>query len=119
MSELVSREALLNEVLNHFGVDLAYYGRDLQFVQECIALIPPVTDTETLRDFVEGKWVESEKVQNFLNMSFSECFSKFDFSREAEWWSVVGKTEEERQRNGQKVTTYFRLKERCVEDGGK
>lgn len=119
MSDLISRDALLEEVLNHFGVDLAYFGEDLQFVQECIEQISPVTDTETLRDFVEGKWVESEKIQRALNMSFSECFAKFDFSRKAEWWSCVGKTAEERAYEGQKVTTYFRLKERCVEDGGK
>lgn len=60
--------------------------------------------------FHAGEWVESEKVQKFTNMSFAECFSKFDFARTAEWWSLVGKTEEERQRNGQKISTYFRIK---------
>ena len=34
----------------------------------------------------------------------------FDFSRTAEWWAIVGETEEERARNGQKITTRFRLK---------
>lgn len=61
--------------------------------------------------FLSGDWVESEKVQELTGMTFSECFSAFDFSRTAEWWSVVGETEEERQRNGQKVTNLFRLKE--------
>lgn len=61
--------------------------------------------------FLNGSWVESEKVQELTGMTFSECFSAFDFSRTAEWWSVVGKTEEERQLNGQKVTNLFRLKE--------
>lgn len=61
--------------------------------------------------FLNGGWVESEKVQELTGMTFSECFSAFDFSRTAEWWSVVGKTEEERHLNGQKVTNLFRLKE--------
>lgn len=61
--------------------------------------------------FLSGDWVESEKVQELTGMTFSECFSAFDFSRTAEWWSVVGKTEEERQREGQKITAKFRLKE--------
>lgn len=69
----------------------------------------------TLREakaaFLSGDWVESEKVQELTGMTFSECFSAFDFSRTAEWWSVVGKTEEERQLNGQKITNLFRLKE--------
>lgn len=69
----------------------------------------------TLREakaaFLSGDWVESEKVQELTGMTFSECFSAFDFSRTAEWWSVVGKTEEERHLNGQKVTNLFRLKE--------
>ena len=69
----------------------------------------------TLREakaaFLSGDWVESEKVQELTGMTFFECFSAFDFSRTAEWWSVVGKTEEERQLSGQKITNLFRLKE--------
>lgn len=69
----------------------------------------------TLREakaaFLSGDWVESEKVQELTGMTFSECFSAFDFSRTAEWWSIVGKTKEERQLNGQKITNLFRLKE--------
>lgn len=61
--------------------------------------------------FLSGDWVEDEKVQELTGMTFSECFSAFDFSRTAEWWNIVGKTEEERQRNGQKTTCSFRLKE--------
>ena len=61
--------------------------------------------------FLRREWVESEKVQELMGMDFTACFHTFDFSRTAEWWSVVGKTEEERQRNGQKVTCFFRLKE--------
>ena len=117
MSELICREVLLDEVLNHFGVDLAYYGEDLQFVQEAIERAPTVTTIETLRDLVLGKWVECEKVQRALGMSFSECFALFAFSRSAEWWSVVGNTAEERAREGQKVTTCFRLKKGADSNG--
>lgn len=67
-------------------------------------------DTETIKALVSGAWVECEKLQRALGMSFTECFSIFDFYREAEWWSVVGTTEEERAREGQKVTTFFRVK---------
>lgn len=68
------------------------------------------TERKAIRAFRAGEWVESEKVQKFTGMSFAECLHKFDFSRTAEWWSVVGKTKEERQRNGQKISTYFRMK---------
>lgn len=61
--------------------------------------------------FLRNEWVDSEKVQEMTGMTFSECFSAFDFSRTAEWWSIIGKTEEERQRNGQCIVTKFRLKE--------
>lgn len=49
-------------------------------------------------------------MQDALGLSFKECFEKFDFLRESEWWSVVGKTKEERQRNGQKISTFFRVR---------
>lgn len=38
--DLVSREGLLSAVLDEFGCDLAYYGRDLQFFQDAIVGIP-------------------------------------------------------------------------------
>lgn len=65
-------------------------------------------DNEMLK-FLQGEWVGCEIVQKALNMSFEQCFSVFDFCRSAEWWSIVGKTEEERSREGQKITTYFRI----------
>ena len=66
--------------------------------------------SEIMRKLLSGEWVDSDKVQDVLRMSFNECFALFDFSRTAEWWSCVGKTEEERARNGQKIVTKFRLK---------
>lgn len=77
----------------------------------------PTCDMETVRDLLEGKWVDTDKVQKALGMSFTECFSIFDFSREASWWSIVGKTEEERAREGQCVVTRFRVKGGGGENG--
>lgn len=65
---------------------------------------------ETIMKLLSGEWVDTDKVQEALGMSFSECFSMLEFSRSAEWWSVVGETEEERAREGQKIVTKFRLK---------
>lgn len=50
---------------------------------------------------------DCQKVQEALQLSFTECCSLFTFDRQASWWSIVGETKEERQRNGQKVTTTF------------
>lgn len=65
----------------------------------------------TLERFNNGEWVDSNELQEALHIDFCECFRRFDFKREAEWWSIAGKTEEERQRNGQKVQCFFRMKE--------
>lgn len=66
-------------------------------------------------EFLRGNWVDSEKVQGFLKMSFDDCYRTFDFSRTAEWWSIVGKTEEERSWQGQKIVCRFRLKDgKCI-----
>ena len=66
--------------------------------------------TEVMEELKEGKWVDTDKVQKALGLSFKEAFSMFDFSRTAEWWSVVGKTDEERDRQGQKICKCFKLK---------
>lgn len=58
-----------------------------------------------------GEWVNTSDVQQALGIDFADGLKRFDFSRTAEWWSVVGKTEEERAYEGQKVTTKFRLKQ--------
>lgn len=39
---LIYKEDLLNTVLYHFGIGLAYLGEDLQFCQEAIELAPTV-----------------------------------------------------------------------------
>jgi hypothetical protein len=66
---------------------------------------------EVTQSFIDGEWVESNLVQEMLGFTFKECFTLFDFSRTAEWWGIVGKTEEERAREGQKITCYFKRKE--------
>ena len=71
---------------------------------------------EVFFDLWRGLWVDTDKVQEALGMDFSKCFPLFDFSRTAEWWSIVGKTEEERSYNGQKIVTKFRLKPTNTED---
>lgn len=66
---------------------------------------------EILTELFKGNWVDTKDVMEVLGLSFNECFAIFDFSRTAGWWSIVGETEEERAREGQKVTTKFRLKQ--------
>lgn len=39
---LIYKEDLLDEVLGHFGIDLAYLGEDMQFCQEAIDMAPAV-----------------------------------------------------------------------------
>lgn len=75
-----------------------------------------MTDIETLKKLCKGEWVDTDDVQRILGISFHEGLKIFDFSRTAEWWSIVGETPEERQRNGQKITTCFRLKNQFYEN---
>ena len=46
---LIYKEDLLDEVLGHFGIDLAYLGEDLQFCQEAIDMAPAVDAVEVVR----------------------------------------------------------------------
>lgn len=68
------------------------------------------TENEPIERLLNGEWVETDEVQKALGITFAEGLRRFEFSRTAEWWSIVGKTEEERARNGQKIETYFRLR---------
>lgn len=65
---------------------------------------------KTIEELLQGNWVERHRVEKALDMSYDECWATFDYCRTAAWWSIVGKTEEERSWNGQKVTEYFRVK---------
>lgn len=75
-----------------------------------------MNDSEAIERLLNGEWVKTDEVQKALGITFEEGFRRFDFSRTAEWWSIVGKTEDERARQGQKITTYFKLKDICTED---
>ena len=67
------------------------------------------TKNEVLLKFLSGERVEAESLVAATGWSFEQCYKRFELSRVAEWWSIVGKTEEERSRNGQKITCYFCL----------
>ena len=53
---LIYKEDLLDSVLGHFGCNLAYLGRDLQYCQEAIAMAPAVDASEE----VHGRWLNIE-----------------------------------------------------------
>lgn len=78
--------------------------------ENCPYFISDTTKETVLLPLFKGEWVDTNDVEKALNMSFSECLKIFDFSRTAEWWSLIGKTDEERNRNGQKISTFFRVK---------
>lgn len=63
-----------------------------------------------IKKLIAGEWIDGKELEENLGLTFNECFQMFDFSRTVEWWSICGKTEEERERNGQKVICKFRLK---------
>ena len=67
------------------------------------------TKNEVLLKLLSGERVEAESLVAATGWSFEQCYKRFELSRVAEWWSIVGKTEEERSRNGQKITCYFCL----------
>ena len=67
------------------------------------------TKNEVLLKLLSGERVEAESLVAATGWSFEQCYKRFELSRIAEWWSIVGKTEEERSRNGQKITSYFRI----------
>ena len=64
---------------------------------------------EVLLKLLSGERVEVEALVAATGWSFEQCCKRFELNRVAEWWSVVGKTDEERSRNGQKITCYFCL----------
>jgi len=68
-----------------------------------------------MKRLLNGEWVETEDVCEALEMTFTEAFKLFDFNRTAEWWSIVGKTDEERNRDGQCIKTEFRIKQTELE----
>lgn len=64
----------------------------------------------TLRKLLEGQWVDTQDVQEALEISFSEGMRRFDFGRMAKW--------NKPPLNGQRVITKFRLHEKTAETAG-
>ena len=67
------------------------------------------TKNEVLLKLLSGERVEAEILVAATGWSFKECCKRFELNLEIEWWSIVGKTDEERNRIGQKITSYFRI----------
>jgi hypothetical protein len=61
---------------------------------------------DTLRKLLNGQWVDTQDVQEALEISFSEGMQMFDFGRIAKWNRAP--------LNGQKVITKFRLCEKTL-----
>ena len=92
--QLIYKEDLLDTVLDHFGCDLAYYGRDLQFCQEAIDLAPAVDaveipDKEMLRavklllnQYEHSK--NSDHVHSPVAHAFFHAWKQLDERREGE-----------------------------------
>ena len=70
---LIYKEDLLGTVLSHFGIDLAYYGADLQFCQEAIDMAPAVDAIEVSDEKLKTaiklliKQYEHSKASAFVN----------------------------------------------------
>ena len=65
---------------------------------------------ETLRKLLQGQWVDTQAVQEALDIDFAEGMRLFDFGRIVKWNKAP--------LNGQKVITKFRLCEKTVEQLG-
>lgn len=117
MDKLISLTDAM-KIIDDFGYTNCKDSRDYEAnsrmdkVRMKIQEIPVAYDKEILA-FFKGEWCEAEKVQNALGMTFEQCLGVFDFSRSAEWWSMVGKNKEEKGRNGQKIIAYFRIRRRA------
>lgn len=57
---------------------------------------------KVINELLKGEWVNTEDMEKYLNIGFSEGMKMFEFSRTAEW--------NPEPLNGQKITTEFRLK---------
>lgn len=60
----------------------------------------------TLRKLLEGHWVDTQDVQEALDITFTDGMQRFDFGRQAKWNKPPLK--------GQSVITKFRLNEKTI-----
>ena len=65
---------------------------------------------ETLRKLLQGQWVDTDAVQEALDIDFAEGMRMFDFGRTVKWNKAP--------LNGQKVITKFRLCEKTIDQLG-
>ena len=65
---------------------------------------------EVLTRLFKGERVRCKDVQDGLGITFSEGMKLFDYEMNACWWSICGETLEERNRDGLRYLTYFRMK---------
>lgn len=65
---------------------------------------------ETLRKLLAGQWVDTQAVQDALDIDFSEGLRMFDFGRTVKWNKAP--------LNGQKIITKFRLCEKTIDQLG-
>lgn len=61
----------------------------------------------TLRDLINGEWVDCDKVCQAMNIEFKEGIHMFDFGRQVYWNPAP--------LNGQRVITKFRVTEKTVQ----
>lgn len=59
-----------------------------------------------LTKLFSGEWIETQRVEKVLNITFEEGMQIFDFKREVEWNPAP--------LNGQKISTYFKIKNRSL-----
>ena len=62
---------------------------------------------ETLRKLLQGQWVDTQAVQEAMDIDFAEGMRMFDFGRTVKWNKAP--------LNGQKVLTKFRLCEKTID----
>lgn len=71
--QLIYKEDLLETVLNHFGCDLVYYGKDLQFCQEAIDMAPAVDAVEVVHSQWDTVFYESHGTLSSYTHICPEC----------------------------------------------
>jgi hypothetical protein len=65
---------------------------------------------KTLCKLINGYWVDTQDVQDALEIDFKEGMRRFDFGRTAKWNKAP--------LEGQKIITKFRLHEKTAETAG-
>ena len=100
------RNKIMNQKENNELYEL--YNSQQEIFDDVIKMINSVETSfkimreHTLTSLLNGEWVETEDIEEYLGISFSQGMKLFDFSRTAEWNPPP--------LNGQCITTKFRFK---------